>query len=84
MELACRFPELDDVFYALLAYDREQYFEKYEDGRSLGISVLAIGIIIVGLCVQQVSALSGVSAFVFDSSFCLTDRAKERLGPSFI
>ena len=68
MELGCRFPELDDVFYAMMVYDREQYFQKYEDGRSLGVSVVTIGIIMVGLCVQQVNAsASAVSALVFDS-----------------
>jgi len=48
------FPELDDVFYALTVYDREQYFKTYEDGRSLGVSVTALGIIFIGLCVQQI------------------------------
>ena len=56
IKFCCRFPELDDVFYALSVYDRQQYFAKYEDCRSLGVSVVAIGIIIVGLCVQQVIA----------------------------
>ena len=56
MELGYRFPELDDVFYALTVYDRQQYFQKYEEGRSLGVSVVTIGIIFVGLCVQQVIA----------------------------
>ena len=51
-----RFPELDDVFYALTVYEREQYFKTYEDGRSLGVSVTALGIIFIGLCVQQVIA----------------------------
>ena len=54
MERYSRFPELDDVFYALVAHDREQWFEKYEDGRSLGVSIVIVGIVIVGLCVQQV------------------------------
>ena len=56
MEFCRRFPELDNVFYALAVYDREQYFEKYEDSRSLVVSVVMIGIIVVGLCVQQVIA----------------------------
>ena len=61
MELCSRFPELDDVFYAMVVYDREQYFEKYEDCRSLGVSVVVIGIIMVGLRVQQVIAPSPVA-----------------------
>ena len=66
MMFCCRFPELDNLFYALIVFDREQFFEKYEDGRSLGVSVVTIGTILVGLCVQQVIA----SALVhdFDSS----------------
>ena len=56
-----RFPELDDVFYALTVHDREQYFKTYDDGRSLGVSVTALGIIFIGLCVQQVIAPASAS-----------------------
>ena len=62
----CRFPELDNLFYALIVFDREQFFEKYEDGRSLGVSVVTIGTILVGLCVQQV--ITSALVHGFDSS----------------
>ena len=54
------FPELDGVLYALTIYDREQFFELYENTRSLEVSVVTIGISIVGLCVQQTLQKKGL------------------------
>ena len=85
MVFCCRFPELDNLFYALIVFDREQFFEKYEDGRSLGVSVVTIGLCAIGLCVQQVIALAlMLSAWFLFFGICSPDNTTERSCATFI